>query len=125
MGIKQKEENPNGGLHNTIAAGTNITGNILTETDFRLDGQVKGDIKCQGKLVIGPKGNVEGNIESENAEILGGVQGSEKVKAKLILKATANIQGDIFTQSLEIEPNARFNGACSMCSNAEKKKTEK
>lgn len=116
MGIRQKEENATGGLHNTIATGTSIKGNIITETDFRLDGKVEGDIICKGKLIIGPKGNVLGNIESDNAEILGEVCGSVKVKAKLILKSTATIKGDIFSQSLEIEPNARFNGACTMCS---------
>ena len=115
MGIKQKDENSAGGLHNALAAGTTIKGNIITETDFRLDGKVEGD--------IGPKGSVTGNIVSENAEILGEVDGSVKVSAKLILKSTAIIKGDIYTQSLEIEPNARFNGACSMCS--EKKKADK
>ena len=49
MGIKQKDENSAGGLHNTLAAGTNVKGNIITETDFRLDGQVDGDINCSGK----------------------------------------------------------------------------
>ena len=113
MGIKQKDENSAGGLHNALAAGTTIKGNIITETDFRLDGKVEGDISCNGKIVIGPKGSVTGNIVSENAEILGEVDGSVKVSAKLILKSTAIIKGDIYTQSLEIEPNARFNGACS------------
>ena len=117
MGIKQKDENSAGGLHNALAAGTTIKGNIITETDFRLDGKVEGDISCNGK------GSVTGNIVSENAEILGEVDGSVKVSAKLILKSTAIIKGDIYTQSLEIEPNARFNGACSMCS--EKKKADK
>ena len=30
MGIKQKEENTNGGLHNTLAAGTTVKGDIVT-----------------------------------------------------------------------------------------------
>lgn len=99
MGIKQKDENSAGGLHNALAAGTTIKGNIITETDFRLDGKVEGDISCNGKIVIGPKGSVTGNIVSENAEILGEVDGSVKVSAKLILKSTAIIKGDIYTQS--------------------------
>ena len=99
MGIKQKEENTNGGLHNTLAAGTTVKGDIVS---------------CNGKIVIGPKGNVTGNIVSANAEILGEVEGSIHVSAKLVLKATAVIKGDIFAQTLEIEPNARFNGVCKM-----------
>lgn len=118
MGIKQKEENTAGGLHNTLAAGTTVKGNIITETDFRLDGKVEGDINCNGKIVVGPKGCVTGNITSLNAEILGEVEGSVRVNEKLIIKSTAIIKGDIFAQTLEIEPNARFNGVCNMSANA-------
>lgn len=114
IGTKQKEENPNSGLHNTLAIGTAVKGDITTDADFRLDGTVEGNVSCNGKIVIGPKGKVTGNIVSNNAEILGEVEGSVQVSAKLVLKSTAIIQGDIATQTLEIEPNARFNGACKM-----------
>lgn len=93
MGIKQKDENSAGGLHNALAAGTTIKGNIITETDFRLDGKVEGDISCNGKIVIGPKGSVTGNIVSENAEILGEVDGSSKSKRKAYSKINSNYQG--------------------------------
>lgn len=56
MGIKQKEENTNGGLHNTLAAGTTVKGDLVTETDFRLDGKIEGNVSCNGKIVIGRKG---------------------------------------------------------------------
>ena len=114
MGIKQKEEMPNAGLHNTLAFGPTVKGNIATETDFRLDGRVEGDVVCGGKIVVGPKGCVVGNVTSANAEILGEVEGSVRISAKLVLKATAVIKGDIYTRTLEIEPNARFNGVCKM-----------
>ncbi len=114
MGMKQREEAPGGGLHNALALGTSVKGNMMTETDFRLDGKIDGDVNCSGKIVVGPKGCVTGNIVSSNAEILGLVEGSIRVSEKLVLKSTAVVKGDIFTQVLEIEPNARFNGACAM-----------
>lgn len=114
MGIKQKEDVSAGGLHNTMASGTTVKGDILTDADFRLDGKIEGNITCKGKIVIGPKGRVVGNIISTNAEILGEVDGTVQVSSKLVLKSTAIIKGDIITQMLEIEPNARFNGTCTM-----------
>lgn len=114
MGMKQREESAAGGLHNALAAGTTVKGNMITETDFRLDGKIEGDVNCSGKIVIGPKGCVVGNLISMNAEVLGEVEGTIRVNEKLILKSTAVIKGDIFTRVLEIEPNARFNGACAM-----------
>ena len=116
MGMKQKEENAIGGLHNSLTTGTIVKGNVKTETDFRLDGQIEGDVDCDGKFVIGPKGRVTGNIVSTSAEILGEVNGTVRTGEKLVLKSTGNINGDIFVKSLEIEPGARFNGVCSMSS---------
>jgi len=117
MRTRQEEiqnNNNSGGIHNVLASGTVVTGTIVTESDFRLDGRIKGDINCKGKIVIGPKGSICGNILADNAEILGSTEGSIRIKEKLVFKSTANIQGEVFSQTLEIEPGAHFNGSCSM-----------
>ena len=117
MRTRQEEiqvSNSSGGVHNVLAGGTIVTGTIVTESDFRLDGCIEGDINCKGKIVVGPKGSIKGNIISENAEILGSVEGTIRTKEKLIFKASANIKGDAFIQTLEIEPGASFNGSCTM-----------
>ena len=117
MRTRQEEiqvSNSSGGVHNVLAGGTVISGTIVTESDFRLDGCVEGDINCKGKIVVGPKGIIKGNIISEHAEILGSVEGSIRIKEKLIFKSSANIKGDVYIQTLEIEPGAQFNGSCTM-----------
>lgn len=96
MGIKQKDENSAGGLHNALAAGTTIKGNIITETDFRLDGKVEGDISCNGKIVIGPKGSVTGNICIRECEILGEVDGFRKSKRKAYSKNQQQLSREIY-----------------------------
>ena len=65
MGIKQKDENSAGGLHNTLATGTTVKGNIITETDFRLDGQVEGDISCNARK---PYADTRPEAGAENSE---------------------------------------------------------
>lgn len=112
----KNEEIPisSGGVHNVLAAGTVVTGTVTSDSDFRLDGRIEGDINCKGRIVIGPKGSIVGNIISDNAEILGDIEGSVRVKEKLVFKSTAIVKGDIFTQTLEIEPGAHFNGTCTM-----------
>ncbi len=49
--MAKTNEDPSGGLHNVLAAGTVLTGTIITESDFRLDGRVEGEINCKGKIV--------------------------------------------------------------------------
>jgi cytoskeletal protein CcmA (bactofilin family) len=115
MGLKSsREENVQTVLHNILAVGTSVKGDITTEVDFRLDGKIEGNILCNGKIVIGPKGFIIGNIMSVNAEIMGHVEGSLKISGKLTFKSTAVVKGDIQTQTLEVEPNAIFNGTCVM-----------
>jgi cytoskeletal protein CcmA (bactofilin family) len=115
MGIKNiVDETPTGVLHNALAFGTTVKGDVTTDGDFRLDGRIEGTISCGGKIVIGPTAQVEGDIISVNAEILGSVVGSITTSEVLVLKPTAVIKGVITTHALVVEPSAKFSGTCNM-----------
>ena len=66
----KNEEIPisSGGVHNVLAAGTIVTGSIASDSDFRLDGRIEGDINCKRKIVIGPKESITGNILSDYSD---------------------------------------------------------
>lgn len=99
---------------NVIGEGTSIQGNIQSNGDIRIDGQLVGNLTTQGKLVIGNSGNIKGDIQCRNAEVSGSIQGKITVNELLSLKATAKLHGDIITKKLAIEPNAIFTGTCNM-----------
>ena len=99
---------------NLIGAGTEITGDIKSNGDVRIDGGLTGNLKTSGKVVIGETGKVGGEIECKNSEVLGEVHGKIQVSELLSLKATAKIFGDIITKKLAIEPGSKFTGNCSM-----------
>lgn len=99
---------------NLIGNGTNITGDITSNGDVRIDGNLKGNITISGKLVIGPSGILEGNVQCQNADISGEIKGKIQVTELLSLKATAKLLGDIVTGKISIEPNATFTGTCNM-----------
>ena len=113
-----------GALYNSLTAGSKIIGTVVTDSDFRVDGIVEGDVQCKGKIVIGEKGAVQGDIKCQNADILGCIEGSIKVDGTLSLRATSSINGDVQTKVLIVEPKARFNGSCSMKQNAPEPKKE-
>ena len=102
------------GAHNTLAEGTVLKGEIKAEEDFRIDGVVEGIINCSGKIVIGPKGSVNGQVNCAHAELLGKLQGTIRTSGVLILKSTGVYLGDAYTKTMEIEPGAIFNGSCTM-----------
>ena len=106
-----------GAMYNALTNGSNIVGKIFADSDFRIDGEVEGTITCSGKVVIGQKGVLKGSISCTNAEIIGTVEGDIVVAETLSLRGTAVIIGDVKTKVLMVEPNAVFNGSCSMRDN--------
>jgi len=114
LGKSTKTQNPESGSINLLGAGTNITGDIVSKGDFRIDGALIGNINISGKLVLGESGVIEGNIECSNADLSGNVKGTVKIIEILSLKSTAKINGDIVTGKLAIEAGAIFTGTCNM-----------
>lgn len=101
---------------NRIVEGTQVEGDIKSESNIRIDGKFKGTIQTKGRLVVGPTGRVEGTVLCQNAEIEGNVDGKLSVEQLLTLKPTARVEGDIFTDKLTIDAGANFTGACNMAS---------
>ncbi|MCG8410002.1 MAG: polymer-forming cytoskeletal protein [Bacteroidales bacterium] len=99
---------------NLIGVGTEITGDINSNGDIRIDGLLTGNLKTAGKVVIGETGKIRGEIDCKNSEILGEVKGKIRVSELLSLKATSKIYGDIATKKLAIEPGSVFTGSCEM-----------
>ena len=97
-----------------ISPGTILNGDIVSETDLRIDGTVKGNIKCSAKIIIGSTGFVDGNVEGANADVTGKVQGNIIVKEFLQLRGTCNVNGNLTAAKLQIDPTATFNGQCQM-----------
>ncbi len=113
-------ESPNGSV-NIINEGTQITGDITASGDIRIDGELKGNINAKGKLVIGPKGSVEGEINCKNIEVSGSLKGKINVSELLTMKSTSLIYGEITAGKLAVEPGALFTGSCTMGESDEKK----
>jgi len=108
------KENSTVGPHNTLVCGTVVKGDIFTENDIRIDGTLEGNLTCKGKVVIGNKGLIKGNIDCDSAEIMGTLNGEISVADKLVVQSTGKIEGNISTSVLVIEPNAFFCGSCTM-----------
>lgn len=100
-----------------IADGTVVHGAMAVDGNLRLDGTVEGGISCTGKMVIGPKGHVKGNVRSAGLVLHGFLEGDVHTSEDLVLKSSCVMKGDIYTVGLEIEPQAKFNGACNTLDN--------
>lgn len=100
--------------HNVFANGTKIVGNITSDGDIRVDGEIEGEITTSGRVVLGKSSVVNGIITCPNAEILGQFNGQLIISETLSIRETAKVTGEITTKKIAIDVNATFNGTCKM-----------
>jgi len=108
--------------YSRIENSTSVQGNIVSEGDFRIDGELKGSLKTKGKVVVGKDGIIDGEVSCSNADVEGKIKGKLFVSETLNLRSTSVIEGDVVIGKLIVESGASFNASCSM--NREGKKEE-
>jgi len=99
---------------NSISFGSTLSGDLVSSGDVRIDGVLNGSVKTEGKLVLGERGIVEGEVSCSSAIIAGELKATIVALDLLTLKATAKLSGEIIAGKLAIEPGAVFSGKCSM-----------
>lgn len=110
---KMNTENDSQGI-NLLGKGTRINGDVVSEGDIRIDGELTGNLNCSGRVVIGETGKVTGEISCKNSEISGYQKGKLNIEQQLNLKSSSKVYGEINTGKLSIEPGAMFSGSCKM-----------
>lgn len=99
---------------NKIINGTTFKGDISSNGDFRIDGSLKGNLTSKGKLVVGPTGNIEGEVHCKSAEIFGKVKAKLFVDELLSLRTSADISGEVVYNKIAIEAGARLVGTLTI-----------
>lgn len=125
MFSEKKEKQIQVSERNVISKNTSIKGDIISEGDFRVEGNVEGTIQTAGRVIIGSSGSVKGKVTCNNADIDGKFSGELLVNNLLTLKATAQISGDVIISKLSVEPGAEFNATCVMKGSIKELKNEK
>lgn len=96
-----------------IGEGYVFTGELKGSSVIRIEGKIIGNVNVEGGVVLGEKGNVEGNITTKSAIIYGTVHGNVKT-TQLEIKKSGHVTGDITTDTVEIELGAQYNGKLNM-----------
>jgi cytoskeletal protein CcmA (bactofilin family) len=100
-----------------ISSDSIIKGDMDSVGDIRIDGKVVGNINCKAKIIIGQQGTIEGNLNGNQADILGTINGDIKMTGQLNLIGNAVINGNIHVGKLQMESTVIFNGKCVMGEN--------
>jgi len=98
-----------------IQAGLKIHGEISGNSDLYIDGELQGKIRLGGaRVVIGPNGKVQADIDAGAVTIEGSVQGNIKASESVRLGAGSRVQGSVVTPRIGIDDGARLRGKVEM-----------
>jgi cytoskeletal protein CcmA (bactofilin family) len=87
-----------------------IVGEISSDEELYVDGEMEGSLELRNRLTIGPTGKVKANIKAQEVIVFGSVRGNVEAEHRISLRAGATIVGDIKTAGIVIEDGAYFKG---------------
>lgn len=98
-----------------IGAGTTVTGDVLFTGGLRIDGVVKGAVRCVdgekgGMLVVSEHGTVEGEVRTAHLVVAGRIAGPVYASELVELQPKARVTGDVHYRALEMHHGAVVEG---------------
>jgi len=110
-----QDKNIDYSINTIIGPDTNLTGDIDASGFTRIDGSIRGNIRTKGRVVIGERARMKGNVSGTNITIGGVVYGNIISDGHLIVLSTAIIIGDIITRRIKADDGCFINGRVAVC----------
>jgi cytoskeletal protein CcmA (bactofilin family) len=96
----------------TIGSAVSIIGEIYSEEDLFLDGEVEGKLELKNsRLTVGPNGKAKSNVKAREVIIQGQVQGDVEASQKITIRKEGSLVGNIKTSGIVIDDDAYFKGS--------------
>lgn len=116
----KKKENEFGTLETIIGTETVFHGTIQSKNSIRIDGKLEGGITEANGIIIGEKGQVQGDISARIVIVGGKVTGNITASHNLEILSKAQVYGDVHAALLSIGEGATFEGNCVMATEKNK-----
>ena len=94
-----------------IGPSMHIIGEIRTDEELLVDGEVEGSLESHSLLTVGPNGKVHANIKAREVVIYGSVHGNVDAVEKIAIREQGSLVGDIKTAGISIDDGAYFKGS--------------
>ncbi|MFQ5663061.1 MAG: polymer-forming cytoskeletal protein [Terriglobia bacterium] len=100
--------------------GVRLEGTLELAGTFRMDGELKGTVRCQERLIVGENARLEGEVESAVVSVAGKVQGTVKGTTRVEILPSGTVEGEVHTPCLVIEAGGVLEGRCHMKAEAKR-----
>jgi len=112
--MRLKKGSAEGEILSILGEGAEMTGEISFTSGMRINGIIKGKIKSDAILEIGPSGKVDAEVNIRKIVINGEFRGVVKASDRVEIHRQGKVFGDIYSPCLIIEAGALFEGRCNM-----------
>jgi cytoskeletal protein CcmA (bactofilin family) len=98
-----------------IGSNVQVEGNIVSDQDLIIQGQVRGSITAKANVVtVGIDGQLNADILAKIVKIEGAVIGDIIGEEKVVIAKTGNVVGNIQAPRVNLEEGAKFKGSIEM-----------
>ena len=102
-------------INTIIGPNTYLVGDIESGGFTRIDGSICGDVRAKGRVVIGERARMKGNVSGTNITIGGVVYGNIIADGHLVILSSAIVIGDIITRRIQADDGCFVNGRVTVC----------
>jgi cytoskeletal protein CcmA (bactofilin family) len=106
-------------INTIIGPGTSVSGDVESGGFTRIDGNVQGNVKAKGRVVIGERARMKSNISGKSVTVGGVVFGNVLASERLIVLSTGLVIGDIITRRIQAEEGCLIHGRIMVCQSEE------
>ena len=103
-----------GDLSGFLDVGSHFEGELKFEQSFRVDGKVVGKVVSDGDLVVGERGEIDGEIRVGRLFVSGLVKGEVFASRRLSIHPHGRVEGTVHAKALIIEEGGVLEGRSSM-----------
>lgn len=96
-----------------VNKGTLINGTINTQGDVYIEGDMCGDIQCDGRTLLEAGSNIKATVKCNDLLVRGELIGDIDVRQSLTIASTGHVFGNINCKALFIEEGAIYRGEIS------------
>jgi len=112
-----QDKNIDFSINTIIGPNTNLSGDIEAGGFTRIDGNIRGDVKAKGRVIIGERARMKGNVTGTNITVGGVICGNIISDGHLVILSTAIVIGDIITRRIQADDGCFINGKVAVCPN--------
>lgn len=89
-------------------------GIFRSQRDLRVEGELKGNVTCEGTLFVSEGATIAATVEAEHITVAGELSGEIRCRGRLQILPSGRVRANVSTGSLVIQEGAIYEGQLEM-----------